>query len=70
MTTLYRLNATAAQIGHRFGASVAAGDPWIGGTIAPGSFAPVVTPISSLLLISAILLVLDLEIDLLDRPAE
>ena len=43
MTTLYRLNATAAQIGGRFGASVAAGDPWIGGTIAPGSFAPVVT---------------------------
>ena len=44
MTTLYRLNATAAQIGRQFGASIAAGDPWAGGTISPGSFAPVVTP--------------------------
>ena len=43
MTTLYRLNATAAQIGAQFGASVAADDPWAGGTLAPGSFAPVIT---------------------------
>lgn len=43
MTTLYRLDATAAEIAVRFGARAAAEDPWAGGTIAPGRFAPVVT---------------------------
>ena len=39
---LYRLDADAAAIGAVFG--VAAGrDPWAGGTVSPGSFAPVVT---------------------------
>lgn len=42
MTALYRLDATAADIGRQFG--VAAGsDPWAGGTISPGGFAPVIT---------------------------
>lgn len=43
MTVLYRLAATAAQIARRCDARAAAEDPWAGGTIAPGSFAPVVT---------------------------
>jgi putative SOS response-associated peptidase YedK len=43
MTVLYRLAATAGEIAARFGARMAADDPWAGGTIAPGSFAPVVT---------------------------
>jgi putative SOS response-associated peptidase YedK len=43
MSSPYRLDATAVQIGRCFGAKVAAGDPWAGGIIAPGSFAPVVT---------------------------
>jgi putative SOS response-associated peptidase YedK len=42
MTMLYRLDADAAAIAARFGASVGA-DPWAGGTVAPGSFAPVLT---------------------------
>lgn len=42
MTTLYRLDASAAEIAARFGAR-AGDDPWAGGTIAPGRFAPVVT---------------------------
>jgi putative SOS response-associated peptidase YedK len=43
MTVLYRLSANAAAIAARFGARAAADDPWAGGTISPGSFAPVVT---------------------------
>jgi putative SOS response-associated peptidase YedK len=42
MTLLYRLDATAAQIAHTFAASPG-DDPWEGGYIAPGKFAPVVT---------------------------
>ncbi|MEZ5744027.1 MAG: hypothetical protein R3D89_10000 [Sphingomonadaceae bacterium] len=42
MTTLYRLDASAAQIARAFDASPGE-DPWAGGHIAPGSFAPVVT---------------------------
>ncbi|MEL1251256.1 SOS response-associated peptidase family protein [Aurantiacibacter gilvus] len=42
MTVLYRLEADAAAIGRTFG--IAAGDdPWAGGHVAPGSFAPVIT---------------------------
>ena len=43
MTMLYRLDATAADLARRFGAWVDPADPWAGGTVAPGSFAPVVT---------------------------
>ncbi|MFN9579967.1 MAG: hypothetical protein ACK56H_07840, partial [Novosphingobium sp.] len=43
MTVLYRLGATAGEIAARFGARTAAEDPWAGGTVSPGSFAPVVT---------------------------
>jgi putative SOS response-associated peptidase YedK len=43
MTVLYRLAASAAEIAARFGARVSAEDPWAGGTISPGQFAPVVT---------------------------
>lgn len=39
---LYRLDASAAAIASRFGA-VAGNDPWAGGTISPGRFAPVLT---------------------------
>ncbi|MFM5884394.1 MAG: SOS response-associated peptidase family protein [Novosphingobium sp.] len=42
MTVLYRLAADAPTIAARFGAA-AGGDPWSGGTIAPGQFAPVIT---------------------------
>ncbi|MBN8502627.1 MAG: SOS response-associated peptidase family protein [Sphingomonadales bacterium] len=42
MTVLYRLAADAAAIARHFGAAVGA-DPWSGGTIAPGQFAPVLT---------------------------
>lgn len=42
MTLLYRLDASAAQIAARFAASAGA-DPWEGGYVAPGRFAPVVT---------------------------
>lgn len=42
MTPLYRLDPDAQAIASRFGA-VAGGDPWSGGLIAPGQFAPVIT---------------------------
>ncbi len=42
MTVLYRLDASAAALAERFGAA-AGSDPWSGGTIAPGRFAPVLT---------------------------
>jgi len=42
MTMLYRLDATARQVGECFGAR-AGDDPWAGGHVAPGMFAPVVT---------------------------
>ena len=43
MSAPYRLAASAAQIARHFGARAAAEDPWSGGVIAPGSFAPVIT---------------------------
>jgi putative SOS response-associated peptidase YedK len=42
MTVLYRLDCTAAEIAQQFGAA-AGSDPWNGGHIAPGQFAPVLT---------------------------
>ena len=42
MTMLYRLSANAAAIVAQFGV-FAGNDPWSGGTIAPGQFAPVIT---------------------------
>ena len=42
MTILYRLDAAAAEIAAQFGARAGA-DPWSGGHVAPGGFAPVVT---------------------------
>lgn len=42
MTLLYRLDAPAARVAARFGAE-AGSDPWAGGHIAPGRFAPVIT---------------------------
>lgn len=42
MTVLYRLDADAAAIAAQFGAR-AGRDPWVGGHIAPGQFAPVIT---------------------------
>jgi putative SOS response-associated peptidase YedK len=42
MTMLYRLDAAAHEIADRFAAS-AGQDPWEGGHVAPGSFAPVIT---------------------------
>ena len=42
MTMLYRLDAGAAQIAETFSARLG-NDPWAGGYIAPGSFAPVLT---------------------------
>lgn len=39
---LYRLDAPAAAVAAHFGAA-ASNDPWAGGHIAPGSFAPVIT---------------------------
>jgi putative SOS response-associated peptidase YedK len=42
MTIFYRLAADAAAIAARFGAS-AGSDPWTGGTVSPGQFAPVLT---------------------------
>ena len=42
MTVLYRLNATAPEVAAHFGAS-AGSDPWRGGHIGPGQFAPVLT---------------------------
>lgn len=42
MTMLYRLDAPAARIAAHFGAR-AGDDPWSGGHVAPGQFAPVIT---------------------------
>jgi putative SOS response-associated peptidase YedK len=42
MTILYRLDANAARVAAAFGLR-AGDDPWPGGHIAPGSFAPVIT---------------------------
>jgi putative SOS response-associated peptidase YedK len=42
MTILYRLDADAALVARTFGMR-AGDDPWAGGHVAPGSFAPVVT---------------------------
>lgn len=42
MTMLYRCDAAAADIAATFGARAGA-DPWAGGAVAPGGFAPVVT---------------------------
>lgn len=42
MTVLYRLDADAAALAAAFGAAAGA-DPWTGGTLAPGRFAPVIT---------------------------
>ncbi len=42
MTMLYRLDAPARQVAERFGAK-AGEDPWAGGHVAPGQFAPVIT---------------------------
>lgn len=42
MAILYRCDATAEQIAAPFGAR-AGDDPWAGGPVAPGGFAPVVT---------------------------
>ena len=42
MPVLYRLDADAAAIAATFGARVGE-DPWAGGAVAPGGFAPVVT---------------------------
>ncbi|WP_338243232.1 SOS response-associated peptidase family protein [Aurantiacibacter hainanensis] len=42
MTMLYRLDADATAIGRAFGLGVG-DDPWTGGYVSPGSFAPVIT---------------------------
>ena len=42
MTMLYHLDAPAGAIAQRFGASAGA-DPWEGGHVSPGRFAPVIT---------------------------
>ena len=42
MTMLYRLDASADEVAAQFGAAAGA-DPWSGGHIAPGQFAPVLT---------------------------
>lgn len=42
MTNHYRLDADSTIIAHRFGAD-AGPDPWAGGAIMPGQFAPVIT---------------------------
>ncbi len=42
MTVLYRLDLPASQIARHFGTAATA-DPWMGGTVSPGSFAPVLT---------------------------
>lgn len=42
MTLLYRLDAPSAAIARHFGAS-AGDDPWDGGYVTPGRFAPVIT---------------------------
>lgn len=42
MSSLYHLDASSAEIARRFGAD-AGPDPWAGGAIMPGQFAPVIT---------------------------
>lgn len=42
MAILYRIDADAAAIAQAFGI-LAGGDPWAGGHVAPGGFAPVIT---------------------------
>ncbi len=42
MTVLYRLDAPAAALARHFGAE-AGRDPWAGGHVAPGGFAPAIT---------------------------
>ncbi|GAA5048499.1 SOS response-associated peptidase [Erythrobacter westpacificensis] len=42
MTMLYRLDADAAAVGNAFGLRTG-DDPWPGGHVAPGGFAPVIT---------------------------
>jgi len=42
LTSLYRLDAPAPAIAAKFGARVG-NDPWAGGHVAPGQFAPVIT---------------------------
>lgn len=42
MTMLYRLDANARLVADTFGAA-AGDDPWSGGHVAPGSFAPIIT---------------------------
>ncbi|HSG56993.1 MAG TPA: SOS response-associated peptidase family protein [Paracoccaceae bacterium] len=42
MTMLYRLDAPAAQIARTFAAR-SGDDPWAGGYVAPGQFAPIIT---------------------------
>ena len=42
MTVLYRLDCPSVQVARHFGAAGGA-DPWSGGMVSPGSFAPVLT---------------------------
>lgn len=42
MTTPYRLDVPAALVAERFGVAAGA-DPWMGGAVSPGGFAPVIT---------------------------
>jgi putative SOS response-associated peptidase YedK len=42
VTVLYRLDAPALEIARHFAASAGA-DPWAGGSVSPGRFAPVIT---------------------------
>lgn len=43
MPGTYRLDAAAGEIAARFAGLAAPGDPWAGGAISPGGFAPVLT---------------------------
>ena len=42
MTILYRLDAAAGEVAAQFGA-LRGDDPWAGGHVSPGSFAPIIT---------------------------
>lgn len=42
MTVLYRLDRSAPEVAAQFGAATGS-DPWAGGHIAPGQFAPIIT---------------------------
>ena len=42
MTVLYRLDCPSVQVARQFGAASGV-DPWGGGPVSPGSFAPVLT---------------------------